>query len=417
MMWRDIKELTIKTILIIFVSSLLGFVLLVLSYGLPNASIQSNASRSSEQLANEGLYPLAITGFNGTMLDNYTDAIMINSASYENYEDSIISKALKISHAHADWTADPIADLYEYYNDENAIMGSESYERYWHGYIVLLRPLLVFCDYANIRFMYFAAHFILLFVFLILLKNKTNIRTALMFLTSYLCTYAFITPLSLQYSHVFFVAMISGILLLRYDEMFKEKKYIINYFFLIVGIITSYIDLLTYPLITLGINLLVHILINKNTKIKSILIYIVMWGIGYGGMWAMKWIISSIVLNENVFLDAYSQMMLRTDVEQKVSLLDVIDCNLIYLKHTTTLVVLIFFFVGNLIFTIKGNKNFVANKQRFISVIIVTILPLLWYMILREHSSSHSVFTFRSLIISLFGILILPECALKQENT
>ena len=414
---KDIRQLTIKTICIILISSLIGVALLTLSFFLPDSSIQTNASRSSQQLVSVGEYPLAIAGFNGTMLDNYTDAIMINSASYIPNDASNIERALKIPHAHADWTNGPIEDLYEYYNDENAIMKTVAYQRYWHGYITVLRPLLIFCDYANIKFMYFVAHIIMLFFFLFLLKRKTNLILALSFLTSYLCTYAFITPLSLQYSHVLFITLLSGILLMRnYDYICKNQN--IYYFFLIIGIVTSYMDLLTYPLITLGVNLIILILINKDIKIKNVIVLALMWTIGYGGMWAMKWFLACLILKENVFLDAYNQMVLRTGDNQNITLLDVLSDNFVYLKHSTTLLVFATMAVIVTVYKVRTIKKsrIIFNKQRLVSLIFVTVLPILWYAILKEHSSSHSVFTFRSLIISLFAILAMSECLHKHED-
>ena len=65
--------------------------------------------------------------------------------------------------------------------------------------------------------------------------------------------------------------------------------------------------------------------------------------------------------------------------------------------------------------TIKKSR-ILFNKQRLVSLIFVTVLPILWYAILKEHSSSHSVFTFRSLIISLFAILAMSECLHKHED-
>ncbi len=414
---KKIKESILKIICIILISSVVGGLLMTLSFCLPDASIQSNASRSSQQLVTVGDYPLAIAGFNGTMLDNYTDAIMINSASYNPNNLSAIERALKVPHGHADWSSGPIEDLYEYYNDDDAIMESEYYQRYWHGYIVLLRPLLMFCDYANIKFLYFVAHVILLFFFINILKKKTNLIVTLSFLVSYLCTYAFITPLSLQYSHVFFIMLISGIVLLKHYEILIEKGNI-KYFFLIVGIITSYIDLLTYPLITLGINLILCILMSKNIKVKDVILYAFMWAIGYGSMWSMKWLICTLIIKENVFLDAYNQMVLRTGDKQNINILDVINGNLIYLKHTTTLIVYGIMAIINACYNAKNKQNakIAFDKHKLISLLFVTIMPLLWYIVLKEHSSSHSVFTFRALMVSLFAVLAIPECISKEER-
>ena len=43
-------------------------------------------------LKNEGKYPLLIDGYISTRLDNYTDAIMILTALYEDEEKSVVEK-------------------------------------------------------------------------------------------------------------------------------------------------------------------------------------------------------------------------------------------------------------------------------------------------------------------------------------
>lgn len=71
----------LNTLLILIISSLIGFVLLTASFNLPNSPIQNNASISSILLTHEGLYPEKVEGIKASEMDNYTDALMINSSS------------------------------------------------------------------------------------------------------------------------------------------------------------------------------------------------------------------------------------------------------------------------------------------------------------------------------------------------
>ena len=343
---------------------------------------------------------------------------MINSSSFIPNDCSLLERSLEISRAQYDWTSSPIEDLYEYYNDENAITQPETYERYWHGYIILLRPLLMLLDLSGIRFVYCVTHFILLFMFIRMLEKKANLSIAISFLVTYLCFSCYVIPLSLQYSHIFFIMLISGMILMKFNDKFKQKRWT-KYFFLLIGIVTVYFDLLTYPIITLGINLILYILINKEINIKDIIVYIIMWFVGYGGMWFMKWVIASLVLNENVFENAYNAIITRTNSNHNfeiITLSKVFDANLSYLKHRATLITFLVDFVANVIIAFKENKkNLDLNVNKLVSFIIIFVLPILWLFILKEHSYTHSQFVFRILMIDTFAILALPQCMIKSK--
>ena len=68
-------------------------------------------------------------------------------------------------------------------------------------------------------------------------------------------------------------------------------------FFLIVGILTSYFDFLTYPVVTLGIPLCCYFLLESDrlwNNIKRLTGFSVSWAIGYAGMCAAKWVIADL---------------------------------------------------------------------------------------------------------------------------
>lgn len=103
--------------------------------------------------------------------------------------------------------------------------------------------------------------------------------------------------------------------------LIKEKWHAESIFllFLITGMVTSYVDLLTYPLITLGLPMMVFLLRwqeNDGTWRKKLLYFMgnsMFWGIGYALMWGSKWILNSIFTNGNIFENV------RTEIEIRLS--------------------------------------------------------------------------------------------------
>ena len=406
---------SLNTILVLIISSLLGLVLLTVSFVLPNDTIQSNASISSILLTHEGLYPKKIEGIKATEMDNYTDAIMINSASFDYGGYSIAEKALGINHFEVNWSNDQIVHLYEHYNDEEAICNIKSYSRYWHGYITLLRPLLMVCNYSWIRFFQFILHIALLSMFSILSKDKAGTLNVFNFFAVYLIFACFVLPYSLQLSQVFNIALFFGsILLYKYDYL--KKKNLLGYFFLIIGIFTSYIDLLTYPIVALGINLIILTLLDKDIKPSIVIKNIIMWFVGYGGMWFMKWVLASLVLRENIFLDAYKAIVFRSsDIadDVKVNLCDTTLVNFDYINNKITFLLFVLTVVTNVACTFK-NKKLKFNIYKALNLIIVALLPLIWYFVLREHSFTHPSLEFRTLMPLMWCLLCIPSCFSRE---
>ena len=137
----------LKVLAMIVVGVLLGAILITLVYCIPVN--QTNAQKSIDSLEGEGWYPSATqlkssldTYFHSYLpgvLDGATDGLMLEKATRQ-----IEGNPL--------WEA----------------MNMEGYTYYWHGYVVILRVLLLFMDYEQFRFlncilqlmmMFFVAHF------------------------------------------------------------------------------------------------------------------------------------------------------------------------------------------------------------------------------------------------------------------
>ena len=115
-------------------------------------------ARSSAVFDYEGVYPQLVQGYKSSQLDNCTDAIMLGIAAYSEEPAGGIKKAaaLAMDARRVEFRGDdPVRSLNDYVNE---VEGKEEqkqvvgYTRYWHGYLIPLKLLLLFFDYGDIRF-------------------------------------------------------------------------------------------------------------------------------------------------------------------------------------------------------------------------------------------------------------------------
>lgn len=100
---------------------------------------------------------------------------------------------------------------------------------------------------------------------------------------------------SLQFSWVFYISIIGAMIVVKFrDQLSKAGR--ISLFFLVLGMFTSYFDLLTYPLFTWGIPMIWWIVMEEHKEgikeqLQQVLFCGISWIFGYGGLWAGKWFI------------------------------------------------------------------------------------------------------------------------------
>ena len=136
------------------VSILAGLMLLFAVYALPVEDMKANVARFSEIFNYEGIYPQMVSGYKYMQLDNYTDSIMLGAAIYDGPEGTM-DKAVNNYHPDSAQLSPELA-LMNYANEVSAYEYFQiPYGRYWHGYLVPLKLLLLFFDYSDIRVLNF----------------------------------------------------------------------------------------------------------------------------------------------------------------------------------------------------------------------------------------------------------------------
>lgn len=414
----EVKRSLLRVVAVISISIMAGFILLCLVYCIPTGMMVDGSFDAAEILAQEGLWPLV--GFRA--LDNFTDAIMLNTASY--YEDANIVKRAAEAYRGVFPETDPVeAYIKTVWGAEGVEV--ESYSRYWHGYLVFLKPLYALFNYSQIRDINMVVQFSL-FLAISVLLNKTNPRLLIPFVLCVMLLGPATIYKSLQYSSVYYVMLFSVLLFLWNPGKMLSGKNVI-WFFLIIGILTVYLDFLTYPIATLTIPLVLLCYREKDEEIKKslqlVMLCAVMWGIGYALMWIGKWVIAWISAPDTFSQTLISQIKLRSASTSDGSSRDprfeivIMAFSYIFMDYHWSIAIAVYF----IICLIKTTLNIKYVKRKDLNLLFLLIVPFLcsmsWMLVLANHTKVHILFTYRTAVPMVFCVLtFLSELAETTEK-
>ena len=385
-----------------------GYLLLVLCFCLPNGRIHNNVIESGKSF--NGEYKTLIRNNIATKTDDYTDALMLLTA--ENNDDkNPLTASIYAYHTvrSGDYPNKTITDL------ENSNNEAEQYSRYWHGYLFFLKPLLLFFNYDQILVVNAFVVLALIIGVVYLLQKRRLSKYIIPYTIAIGLMFPVAISLSMQYFTVFAVFNVAVILELLFFEKI-QRTHNFFYWFLLIGMVVCYFDLLTYPLVSLGIPLLIWLLMENYKKVLSlkknlgrIVLGALAWGIGYFGIWVGKWVLGSIVTGENLFASAMDAAEHRTmsaiDSSEQISRTFPITEAFGKIFTMPVCFVLILVLVVGIVLIIK--RRIQINRKKALAnlwMLAIALLPLVWYMVLANHSAWHMFFTYRTMCILVFAI-------------
>jgi len=216
-------------------------------------------------------------------------------------------------------------------------------------------------------------------------------------------------------------------MLLHHDRLHEKGQY--PEFFLIIGILTSYFDFLTYPITTLGIPLCCYFLLENDrawNNIKKLIGFCASWGIGYAGMWAAKWVIADLTLHTGTIKDAIWSIIGRTEAIGGRPRMNggfyVIGLNLheypVYMGIAAGILAAVAVGLMVMIIVMGRWKNVYAQ---LLPVVVTAAIPFAWIIAVQHHSALHARFTFRILSVAAaaaitFIVLIVRNVKKCQKN-
>ena len=416
MLKRDnIWSIVFKMIGLVLGSSVIALLFLWLVYLLPTESMAKNMQASAETLYSQNDTQFLLDAEFWKVYDRGTNIIMLYEVIYPNtgqaLEDALLSPTYDyLSYWGKDWAE----VLMEYASDTSASTDYVPYARYWHGYLVFLKPLFMFMDLQGIYIINAIVLLIMTAVITWLFRKRLG-----NYWIAYVVTIAMMHPVnivqSFQLSTVFYAMQITLLIMLSAKKLTREK---ILYLFALDGILVAFLDFLTYPYVALAVPLLTYYLLNDKDDLKDNIITAiwnsVSFAVGYVGMWGMKWVYATIFTEENVIMEAINSVLQRTGVVESendvyfvdVSVKNAISGNLASFFNIQNIIILILvlFVLGIVILITKRQPQFHLNTT--IVCLLMLITPFAWVALLSNHCSLHPHLEWRTFAVFIYAIMI-----------
>jgi len=317
-------------------------------------------------------------------------------------------------------------------------LNMNGYARYWQGYEIVLRPLLVLFNYVQIRYFNIVVFGgLVAAVAYMFWKHIGKAFTVFFLLGLVMCKFPLI-PLSMQFMNMFVLMLVALLVLqkrLNNDNIYELLKgnYSKTYeWSFILGSLTIFFDFLTTPLLPWGMCTLFLMVYckEKHNYIFPWSFYIkngIAWWCSCVLTWMAKWGLCTVFLGNNMFLEAYKQIIERMSGEMAsengivvaaspmVSLMANLRVFFEPVPSRFVLIIIALFlfllpYLKHKFSSCDRNKNF--ERQ----LLLLSLLPCLWYMLIVNHSQIHFWFTYRSLLISFMAICWYCYCTVAWRE-
>lgn len=381
---------------VLFAALLAAYLLFAVgSYWVPQAPVEHHVVKTLERgdLADD--QPRAFLPRLQCRMDNYTDALILNQA-YTLRSKDLIDGIMLVPRLTCERL--PFEELRVAVGmDTVADQSTATYARYWHGNTFLARYLLFFWDYPTIRLLFYILSSLLMLWCGVLLWRRGGWQLAVAIGIGLACSYVFMMQFSLQLGMVLFIAL-GGMIALS-----RGKRHKLMVFFTL-GSLTAYFDLLTAPMLTLGLPLVVMLSLEPEEKLSKaftgLTLSSLLWAVGYGLTWVTKWILATLLTSENIWTDGLHNVSNRSGVLDENGRLDALMANLDLLPWA-------FIVMAIAVIIVLACWHFHKQGWRHaLPLLVVAFIPWVWYLFAANHSYLHNWFTFRAQAVSVAAILL-----------
>ena len=323
---------------------------------------------------------------------------------------------------------------------------SDAYPRYWHGYLLVLKPALVFFNLKEIRVI-LQSVFLLLFLAAVLSLSYRFKAIGVLAAVALAVTYGMFgvmdAAVNLPLFSSFAISLV-GILWITWKKhLFVGASMSM---FALLGALCSFFDFLDNPILTFAFpvavlairfahnfdverpsqlgNMDLHTSSNRavfrhDIKVVALCFAAAIggWLIGYGGFWSLKWILATLVTGIDVVGAGVEQVGYRSGLDS-AGPLDAICANLGVIGKGAKLIAFvaaafsIMMIVGGMAMVILRKRDVDVQEIRDVLVFcallgVISAAPYVWYAVVCQHSIVHCDFiAYRTQCVTLFCLLL-----------
>ena len=399
-----------------FLTVLLLLIALIGVAKIPKSTIRSNMIETAEYLSTKPATHFAVSGIRSSSIDWYADSLLLNIAYNLDDQNTLES----VMWAPFSGYTNQHVSRYLLESARDGLEPTQEYLRYWHGSTVIVRLEHLFLNIRQIYILHAVIMAALCIWLLRMLISAGLQQEGIAFLLSIICASIWFVPFCLEYTWVFLVMLVFSVITIRaalrnqYDGM--------GSLFLIVGMVTVYLDFLSTETVTLLIPLIFVLRIRERNNSSDnwgfVLKNSALWLFGYAGMWAMKWLIASIVLHQNVmpYVTGHIEeriggsvhlplwQFLIQAITRNTSRLFPFDYGLI---GAIIFLFCVMMFVIYPIYTRKIGLRMKIDRKQTMLYLCLSLVPYVRYLVLHNHSWRHCNFTYRAQASTIFALCLV----------
>lgn len=415
--------------LILFGSVVLGLLLLTIVFCLPVNGVKKHVEESLYDMIdvtedeNASVWRKRVI----SEKDNFTDYLMVQNATEKVEGQSPLAHAVYVYHY-------DLANETTWMTRESLVaalkQGTEGmflreYSKYWHGYLVWLKPLLMCMSWSGVEIFLVIFQSVLLLTILLVSFYKKQPCAGV----GVLVTLMFMKPIgmwtSLTLTTCWTIALLAVLIQLLGRKQLICRDWM-EEFYLLIGIVTAYMDFLTYPIVTLGIPLCFYLVQSMETqeswrqKLKQLLGLAVFWGIGYIGMWGMKWVVAELTFQTGTLRNAVWSVIYRTEpLDGYASSFSGVHRTLeAVLRQYDSVYYWIGFGVLSAVMLVSVGLCLLRKPGKrwgmtVTALAVSAFLPFCWLILTQNHTVIHCSYTFRMMGIVIMALCSVIFCSLR----
>ena len=391
-MKQFLNELKVVIFMTLF-AAIVGYLLLVLVNLIPVAKIMHNARISAQMLLEQKEQPEAF--LKGAYVENFSDCdalgVTLNKEDNRPFYYALYAFNYTLPNRHRGVEAFSNTVL-------NKVDKKRIYEhsQEWHGFQLWLRPLLMWFDISDIRYLcFFTAQFLMILVCMELCKTFKNNWAFVPFLVGYeYFNYTFASLSILLTTDI--CVMLLGCLAIMYAYRTGKSTTYIGRIFAIIGILASYFSMFNMPMITIGFPMIVWLATTENTRLidfnqraRSTIANTFYWFGGYAFMTFLKIFLTKWLVGAKSGMHSltwYTGMQHKYSFISRLSVLR----EMIYEMFTRSPMSTALFatlIIAMLTYIVLKKKFYKDAFRMAIPYLCVASYPVIWTVVLVVHAS------------------------------
>jgi len=392
---------TVKKLVVAVVALLVVFTALVTAVSMiPRRAIEANVRASMNEVRQDSvMFYAGVSAWRPFTVGDFTNALMLDLA-YCVDSSHPLQAAMVNNFAIVDKS--PLDALERLYRDgdnaDNADVQMVPYPRYWHGNQVVLRPLLCVTTVHGVYVLNIVVLALLWLALLVLLWRRVSPGDALLVSLPLLAVMVPSVPLCMNYPPPFVVGMLGALLVLLCRRVTARLGNAVV-LFVVIGACTSFFDLLTAPLVSLGVPLFVYMLYCRPRRACATVVALSLaWLGGYAVLWLGKWVLAALLTGHGVMQDGLDQVTRRAvgNADEAGYLDYCLKRSLQALAAFVALMAVLTLLLG------KSWRDIRACGW----MLLLAMSSWVWELVVLEHTWTHMHFTWRTFVVLAIGVLL-----------